>query len=176
MTSFTLIPFDKNTASAIAITGEIQHQDNQLTIKYQLIGTSNIIVPHKADLPLREFDLWEHTCCEFFLGLKGDSKYWEFNLSPAGHWNVFRFLEYRQNIAEETAFDTLPFQVMQQNDYVQVSLNIDLSKIIKPEQSIEVGVTAVVEDRQNQLSYWALNHPGKEADFHLRDSFTIALS
>ena len=175
MISFALIPFAKDTAPAIKITGEIQRQDNQLAIEYQLAQKSAIIVPHKADLPLRQLDLWSHTCCEFFLGLKDDSKYWEFNLSPAGHWNVFRFLDYRQNMTQETAFDTLPFRVLQDN-YLQVSLQIELNKIIKPEQSLEIGVTAVIEDRENQLSYWALNHPGKEADFHLRDSFAIALS
>ena len=175
MTNFTLIPFSPDSAPAIAITGEIQRQDNRLFIEYKLTETSSIIIPHQANLPLRQFDLWEHTCCEFFLGLKGDSKYWEFNLSPAGHWNVFRFLEYRQNIAEETAFDTLPFQVLQQDNSLLISLNINLSRIIKPEQNLQVGVTTVIENNQKQLSYWALSHPGKEADFHLRNSFAIAL-
>ena len=87
---------------------------------------------------------------------------------------MFHFKDYRQGMAIETAFDSLPIRVVH-NDCLQVSLNIDLSRIIKPEQNIQAGVTAVIEDRQNHLSYWALNHPGKEADFHLPDSMAIAL-
>ena len=175
MTSFNLIPFDRDFASSVDITGKIQRQDNQLTVNYKLIGTSNITIPERADYPLRQLDLWEHTCCEFFLGLKDASLYWEFNLSPAGHWNVFRFDGYRQNMVEEKAFETLPFQALQQDNDLLINLNIDLTEIIKLEQNIQVGVTTVIKDRQNQLSYWALNHPGKEADFHLRNSFAIAL-
>ena len=175
MTNFTLIPFDQSTAPAIAITGKIQRQDNQLTIKYKLTETSNIIIPERSPCPLRQLDLWLHTCCEFFLGLKDSSQYWEFNLSPAGHWNVFRFDNYRQNMEIENVFNTLPFQVLQQNDNLLINLNIDLNKIIEPKQKLQVGVTTVIEDRQNYLSYWALNHPSKDADFHLRDSWAIAL-
>jgi hypothetical protein len=171
--NFDLIPFAIDTAPAISIMGEIERQQNQLTIEYQLTG--QIIIPPTVNNPTRQFDLWEHTCCEFFIGLKDSTQYWEFNLSPAGHWNVYRFLDYRENLLEETAFDTLPFEVLQENDNLQLNLKIDLQRIIPPEQSLEVGVTAVIKDRASQLSYWALTHPGKEADFHDRDAFTIYL-
>ena len=175
MTNFTLIPFDKSTAPKMAIAGKLQRQNNQLSVEYKLTETSNIIIPKRASCPQRQLDLWTHTCCEFFLGLKDASQYWEFNLSPAGHWNVFRFDSYRQNMEIENVFNTLPFQILQQDNSLLISLNINLNKIVKPEQNLQVGVTTVIEDNQNQLSYWALNHPGKEADFHLSDSFAIAL-
>ena len=41
--------------------------------------------------PRRRDRLWEETCLELFLGEEGSERYWEFNLSPAGHWNVYRF-------------------------------------------------------------------------------------
>jgi len=173
--SFRLTPLDRNNAPAVAITGEIQRQNNQLAIAFKIAESSKIIIPKRASTPLRQFDLWEHTCCEFFLGLKDSTQYWEFNLSPAGHWNVFRFTDYRQDIAEETTFDRLPLKVLSQSDCLQINLTIDLEPIIEPTQDLEVGVTTVIEDKQNQLSYWALSHPGKEADFHLRSSFAIAL-
>lgn len=170
---FALIPFNTDTAPSIEITGEIERQQNQLSIQYQLTG--QIVVPPTVNQPTRQFDLWEDTCCEFFLGLRDSRQYWEFNLSPAGHWNVYRFLDYRQDLLEETAFDRLPFKVLPGNGNLQLNLKVDLQPIIPPEQSLEVGVTAIIKDRARQLSYWALTHPGKKADFHDRDAFSIYL-
>ena len=172
--TFTLIPWASNTAPAVEITGAIARQSDRLKIAYKLAGVSQIILPQTNTNPTRQCDLWEHTCFEFFLKLYDSTKYWEFNLSPAGHWNVFRFPDYRQNIAEEMVFDTLPFQVLLQNDSLLLNLEVELDKIISCESDLEVGITTVVEDKQ-QLSYWALTHSTKEADFHHRDSFIIKL-
>lgn len=174
MKSFELIPFTPDSAPQVRVTGNIERRHNQLNITYSFTDSEAIIIPTAAT-PTRQFDLWEHTCCEFFLGLAHSTKYWEFNLSPAGHWNVFRFADYRQNIAEEMAFERLPFQIAARETSLQLSLKFDLGKIIAPEQSLAVGITTVIEEQTGQLSYWALSHPGKEADFHLRDSFIIAL-
>ena len=173
MNSFTLIPFNQDAAPPIGVTGKIERNNNELKIEYNL-QKSQVIIPEVANNLTRQFDLWEHTCFEFFLGIKDSSQYWEFNLSPSGNWNVFRFPDYRQDIAEEMAFNQLPFRVLQ-DDSLQLRAEIDLDKIIAPEQNIDVGITTVVEDEDANLSYWALSHPGKEADFHLRDSFLIEI-
>ena len=174
--SFNLVPFSLNTAPAINISGEIERQNNQLKIEYQLTeNLSQLIIPQQAHSPTRQYNLWEHTCFEFFLGLKDSTKYWEFNLSPAGHWNIFYFADYRQDIAEEIAFNSLPFQVRQQSDLLQIKLEFNLDRIILPKQNLEIGITTVVEDQEQTLSYWALSHPAKEADFHHRDAFIINL-
>ena len=171
---FSLVPFAADDSPAVKITGNIERQNNLLIITYKLLGASIIIIP-ETTTPIRQFDLWEHTCLELFLGLKDSTKYWEFNLSPIGHWNIFRFLDYRTNISEEMAFTALPFQVSPQNNYLQLNLQVNLDQIISPQQDLEVGITAVVEDRRKQLSYWALTHPAEEADFHSRNSFMIHL-
>jgi hypothetical protein len=170
--SFSLIPFATDSVPAIKIMGEIERQQNQLTIEYKLQGQTQVIIP-QINTPTRKFGLWEHTCCEFFLGLQDSTQYWEFNLSFAGHWNVYHFLDYRQNLIEAKAFDSLPFQVLQANDNLQLKLKVNLNQIIAREQNLEVGVAAVIEDRARQLSYWALAHSAPEADFHLRDNYLL---
>ena len=173
---FSLMPFASNNSPELKITGSISRQQNQLNIKYLLSGNlSAIIVPQSVAAPTRRYDLWEHTCCEFFLGLKDSTQYWEFNLSPSGNWNVFRFFDYRQDIAEEMVFRSLPFSVLQQTDSWQLNLEVDLNKIISAEPDLEVGITTVIEKQDHKLSYWALNHPTYQADFHNRDSFKIDL-
>ena len=175
--SFSLVPFSLNTAPAVNISGEIEGQNSQLKIEYKLRGNlSQLIIAKHANNPTRRYNLWEHTCFEFFLGIKDSTKYWEFNLSPAGHWNVFYFADYRQDIAEEMAFDALPFQIKQQSNLLQLNLEFNLDRIISPQQNLEIGMTTVVEDQEQTLSYWALSHPAKEADFHRRDSFLIKMT
>ena len=172
--NFSLIPFSANTAPSINITGNISRHENQLNLKYLVSNLAAIVIPIPTANPTRQYDLWEHTCFEFFLRLKNTDKYWEFNLSPSGNWNVFRFLKYRHDIAEETVFDSLPFN-LQQINILELDLEVNLNQIIDPKQDLEVGITAVIENQDAQLSYWALNHPASKADFHNRASFAIDL-
>jgi hypothetical protein len=184
--NFVLIPFAVDAAPKIDISGTIERRDNQLTIEYKLAAkpqeqssrdktTLPMIIPSIFQKPIRQGNLWEHTCCEFFLGLPDSTQYWEFNLSPAGHWNVYHLLDYRQNLTEEKAFAALPFQISQEEDFWQLQLEVDLHKIVSLRQKLVMGVSAVIEDQANQLSYWALSHPGKHPDFHHRDAFILEL-
>ena len=126
-------------------------------------------------MPARQWLLWETTCFECFLAIRGAVSYWEFNLSPAGPWNIFRLASYRQGIQEEPAFQVLPVTVSRHPEKLTLSLNVDLAAIIPADRPLEVGVSTVLQDRHGELSYWALTHPGPEPDFHHRDGFVIKL-
>ncbi|MBW4448605.1 MAG: DOMON-like domain-containing protein [Spirirestis rafaelensis WJT71-NPBG6] len=175
--NFSLQPFDlTNSLSDIKITGSIALNANKLTISYALLGDlTKVQIPESADLPKRKYDLWEETCFEFFVGINNSPDYWEFNLSPAGDWNVFRLDDYRQGLQEEMAVTSLPFTVEQKSDALLVDLEVDLNKFILAEQSLEVGITTVIKSKDGNLSYWALTHCGEEADFHRRESFVVEL-
>ncbi|MFN6477792.1 DOMON-like domain-containing protein [Nostoc sp. DedQUE07] len=160
----------------LKITGNISRNVNQLTISYNLGGDlKKIAIAPTSNAPSRKHKLWEDTCFEFFLGIKDSARYWEFNLSPAGHWNVYRFDGYRQGMQEETAFEKLPFSVQNQVDSLALALDIDLDKIVSANQAIEISITTVIKHRDGEVTYWALTHRGAEADFHLRDSFIVEL-
>jgi hypothetical protein len=175
--NFALQPFP--TASKlpqIEINGRVNRKDDLLLIEYQLFGDLNAIsIAPPASTPSRQFHLWEATCFEFFIGIPGDRNYWEFNLSPSGDWAVFTLDDYRQGLRDELAFTSLPFKVDRYPNYITLSLEFDLSELILAEQDLEMSVTTVVKSSQDELSYWAISHSGKEADFHLRDSFAIKL-
>jgi hypothetical protein len=174
--NFSLHAFPSAEFPPVEITGNISRDHNQLTINYQLIGNlQEIVIAQPSDTPTRQHELWQDTCFEFFLGIKNSQRYWEFNLSPAGHWNIYRFDSYRQGMQEETAFNVLAFNVEHQLDSLVLSLNLDLGKIISPEQLIDVAITTVIKQKSGDINYLALVHKGKEADFHIRDSFIIEL-
>ena len=176
MSNFTLQPFPGDSLlPEIEIGGKIDRSGGRLVIDYQLIGElTQVKIAHPA-LPTRKFHLWEATCFEFFVGIPGDRNYWEFNLSPSGDWNVFHLNDYRQGLRDELEFTSLPFKVDQQANSLSLALEFDLGKIISIDQKIEVSITTVIKADRGEMSYWALNHAGSEADFHQRDSFIIQI-
>ncbi|MDJ0735757.1 MAG: DOMON-like domain-containing protein [Nostocaceae cyanobacterium] len=172
---FDLQPFEPGLID-IKISGKISRNTNNLSLGYKLEGElEKIEIPAIENIPNRKNELWEATCFEFFLGIKNSSRYWEFNLSPSGHWNIYRFDDYRQGMEEEIAVTSLPFSVQHDSDNLLLNLEMDLGKLISEKQSLEVGITTVIQDKNRNITYWALTHCGKEADFHLRDSFVVEL-
>ncbi|HEY9846852.1 MAG TPA: hypothetical protein V6D03_11730 [Candidatus Caenarcaniphilales bacterium] len=111
--SFSLQPFGAaNLMPDLKIRGNIARHFNTLTIRYELLGPlTELVIPELGGRPVRKNALWEEMCFEFFLAIKNSLRYWEFNLSPAGHWNIYSFAAYRQGMQEETAFTSLPFDV-----------------------------------------------------------------
>ncbi len=174
--SFDLINFNSNIPAKIQINGDVSRLNNQLKIKFILTGDlAKIIIPLANRSGDRRHNLWEHTCFEFFIRPKNTKKYWEFNLSPSGNWNVFYFLDYRLNIAEEQAFKSLLFEITQKPKSLTVEASVDLNKIEIGDHELDLAVTAVIEDQTEKLSYWALTHPATKADFHHQDSFILSL-
>lgn len=180
---FFLQPFPtpaQKQATAVAlgdlkITGNIVRHSNTLTLRYQILGPiAALVLPAPADHPVRKNELWEETCFEFFLGVKNSERYWEFNLSPAGHWNVYRFDAYRQGMQAEMAFRSLPFRIQSQSNSLSLALQLNLDQIVRA-QILEVAISTVIKHMDGKVSYWALTHPGPQADFHQRDSFIVKL-
>lgn len=172
---FALQPFSCDLPLPdVSITGHIGRSRQTLSLSYELQGSLvEVVIPGAAGPPRRKDELWTTTCFEFFLALPESQRYWEFNLSPAGHWNVYRFDGYRQGMQTESAFTILPFSVQIQPTRVRLDIEVDLEKIIPATQPLEVAITAVIQSAQGEVSYWALTHAGSQADFHLRQGFMI---
>ncbi|MBI5676593.1 MAG: DOMON-like domain-containing protein [Nitrospirae bacterium] len=172
---FSLKPFS-SVGIPIMIKGSIERHSNRFAISYSLTGAlSDVVIPTLAEMPERRDNLWEETCFEIFLGLKDYDQYWEFDLSPSGHWNVYRFNAYREGRQEEEAFTSLPFNVISRTDAFLLNLEFDLDKIIPADKTLKVGISAVIKLRDGNTTPWALAHPFQQADFHKRVSFIIEL-
>jgi hypothetical protein len=172
----TLQPFPGTGQLPLTISGLVSRQENTLNFVYLLLGNLALIeFPPAADDPSRKIGLWENTCFEFFLRPRGSNRYWEFNLSPSGDWNVFYFEIYRGKLVEETAFTSLPFLTRKQSDFFQLVLEFDLSMIIPAGQPIKMAVSTVLKTLSGRVSMWALTHPDPEPDFHHEKGFIIEL-
>ncbi|MGK7925705.1 MAG: DOMON-like domain-containing protein [Spirulina sp.] len=175
MQKFSLVPFQKTPYNLI-LSGTISRCDRFLCLHYQLEGDlENLLIPDAIDRPSRKHELWQETCFEFFLRLQNSPQYWEFNLSPSGHWNVYHFDDYRKGMKEETRFVELPFLVREGTNRVLLEIEIDLAAIASPDRVLEVAVSTVTKGKNGDIIYWALTHPQKQADFHHQESFTLTL-
>lgn len=176
--SFNLVEFGTgDRAPNLKISGDITRSSHTLSINYHLSDpTAIVLVPPRSNLPLRKHNLWEETCFEFFLRVKDSQSYWEFNFSPSGHWNVYHFDVYRQGMREELAFATLPLRLSVQPDFLSLTMELDLQPIIQSERILEIAVSTVTKFKDGNIAYWALVHPGTQADFHNRDSFILEMA
>ena len=177
MREFRLVPFPAAEIPAVEITGKIARQGNLLSIHYSVQGDiENIRLPVRAESSARKHDLWKATCFEFFLAAKDQPEYWEFNLSPSGDWNVYAMDAYRQvNMREESAFLELPFEFRKTSNELALAIAVDLSQPLGLLPMLAIGITAITQTVDGSETYWALAHPGKQPDFHLMESFVIAI-
>jgi hypothetical protein len=87
---------------------------------------------------------------------------------------VFRLEGYRSGLREEEAIRGVwMVSELESGFYLQTVLDLNLLGIGDCE--IDLSVTAVIAEVSGAISYWALCHAGTEADFHLRDSFVMAV-
>lgn len=120
--------------------------------------------------------LWQHTCFEAFVRTAdaGDA-YHEFNFSPSGEWAAYRFDSYRHGMAPA---DMNAPHIAVRCD--RESLDLEALWIPPPElreaqRGMVASLAAVIEDRGERVSYWALRHAARKPDFHQRDSFVLQL-
>lgn len=169
----------KRVAACAALGGR-----ESLRLQYVLEADPALIriPPPTADAG-RTDKLWAHTCFEAFVAVPGSPRYLELNFSPSGQWAAYRFDSYRQGMAP--ALDAAPrVLVARGKDRFELRAEVQLGGSFacldrSPEPSdpsrLRLALSAVVEDREGRLSYWALHHPPGRPDFHHPESFSLAL-
>ena len=151
----------------------VVRDEGSLTLAYRLTGDiAGLKIPPTTE-PGRRHGLWRHTCCEAFVMANGGPSYREFNFSPSRDWAAYDFASYRDGavpapittptIACHVIGDTLALEAYLPADALPAGLNPRLA------------LSAVIEDRQGRLSYWALCHPAERPDFHHTDGFALSI-
>jgi len=173
---FALTPFPGGPETPFRIGGTITRQVSRLTLAWRLTGpVAAVTWPSPAAQPARRDRLWETTCCECFLARPEETGYWEANLSPTGHWQLYRFDGYREGMRPEAGASAVAIAATQDAAGLRLTANLDLAPMLPPDQPLQIGVTMVVRSVAGATSYWALAHPGERPDFHHRASFALAL-
>lgn len=100
--------------------------------------------------------------------------YREFNFSPSGEWSVYAFRAYRDGEAMDT--ELTPSMVVRSSPH-RLELEAQLARPLLPAAAeLRLGLSAVIEQADGALSYWALHHPTGQPDFHHADAFAMRLA
>jgi hypothetical protein len=130
-------------------------------------------IPPAAPDAGRADQLWAHTCFEAFVGFEHLPDYVELNFAPSGQWAAYRFQSYRQGMVP-AALEESP-RLARRDGQQRLELQAEVKLGAALHRPLRIGLSAVVEDAEGRLSYWALRHAPGRPDFHHRESFSLAL-
>ncbi|HEX2225792.1 MAG TPA: DOMON-like domain-containing protein [Candidatus Binatia bacterium] len=149
-----------------------------LALTYVVKGDIERLRAPTAKSPRRVPGLWRHTCFEAFIAVKGSRSYYEFNFSPSGEWAAYSFRSYREGSPLENERLQPGITVRRDASTLELSADIHLDHLPAAGKgaSLWLGLSAVIEDTEGRLSYWALTHPPGKPDFHYPDSFILHFS
>ena len=132
---------------------------------------SRFLLPETSE-PVRADRLWETTCFEAFVKADEGDAYREWNFAPSGNWAAYDFSSYREGMAE-AEIDASPYIRLEDN-FTWWSLGATIA--VESDRAWQLGLSAVLEERDGTKSYWALAHPAEKPDFHHADCFTARLA
>ncbi len=163
-----LHPKDRRDAVSRIAVEVTRPMPGSLALRYILTGRmAEIVVPPPAE-PLRTDELWKHTCFELFVAAGGDG-YDEFNFAPSTAWAAYRFDGYRLNRRPTAAAPQIAVES------ADARLELVVALALPRAAKLRLGLSAVIEEKGGRFSYWALNHPPGNPDFHHPDCFALEL-
>jgi hypothetical protein len=175
MPDFTLQPFAGQTTAGLSLAGTIERRESAITLSFVLAGDLDALaIPAPDPVPVRAENLWQATCFEMFWTEEGKENYWELNLAPTGNWNAYAFSAYRQGMRREERIPCPSFDARRRPEFI-LSTKLDLSGLHHGRAPLRVGLCAVLKEKSNRLTCWALAHPEKKPDFHAAAGFAILL-
>jgi hypothetical protein len=171
-----LKPFDAQLKPRFTLGAVLQRDGQTLIISYWLNGDIQQIDFPPFDSVKRGHKLWENTCFEFFL-LHADGRYMEWNFSPSGAWACYAFSDYRSGMTLLTDAAVPHISFSKETNFVEAfAMHVSL-----PMESFladgfdQASISAVLEQHDGKLSYWALAHAPDKPDFHHPDCFVLSL-
>jgi hypothetical protein len=150
---------------------------DRLTLLYKVAGNLRDVIMPPILQPERAEGLWRHTCFEAFVRPESGDEYLELNFAPSTQWAAYRFGRYRTAMSTAMEIDPPPIEVQSGPDCCTLKTSVELAGLpaLSRTASWRVGLSAVIEDKNGSLSYWALAHPPGKPDFHHADSFSHEL-
>lgn len=148
--------------------------DGCLMLAYRLEWDTGFLRLPVVPAAGRHHHLWHHTCLEAFLQAPGEVGYHEFNFSPAGAWAAYRFSDFREGMADLPLSRPPMLHIDQGPEHLHMECQLPPDTL--PGEVPRIGLTAILEDRDGDLHFWALSHPAARPEFHDRRGFVLQLS
>jgi hypothetical protein len=175
----SLIPHPESRSGAVRSVGArvCREAGGTLAIAYSIEGDLARVRVPSARPPRIAHGLWQHTCCECFVALEGQPGYHEFNFAPSGEWAAYAFAKYRDGapLVDEALNPRIAVRCAAERIELDASIPLDRLSGAHPRGKLALALSAVIEDEDGVLSYWALRHAPGKPDFHHCDAFALEL-
>lgn len=145
----------------------------ELVLRYRLVADADRLLVPPDRGHVRAEGLWRHTCFEAFAQPEGEDRYLEFNFSPSGEWAAYGFEGRRRGMRDLDLASPPRLECTRAAGSLDLDVTLRLDAL--PARTVRVGLSAVVEDRDGALAWWALRHAAGPPDFHDPESFTLRL-
>jgi hypothetical protein len=176
--SLTLHP-DSRCAATTGIDVKIAcPRPGYLLLRYFVTGNVADLRMPPVTSPARTDELWRHTCFEAFLCPSPGAAYYEFNFAPSTQWAAYRFSDYRSGIGIASGISAPRIETFSDGESYELQASLDLDGLLNlpGDTAWRLGLSAVIEEADGGMSYWALAHPPGKADFHHSDCFALELA
>lgn len=134
---------------------------------------SQLCLPAPVAVAGRADQLWRHTCLEVFVAARGSQGYRELNFSPSGEWAVYDFSAYRAGMTVPALGNPPEMRWQRTPSGLELLVILPAAALPAEDGSLRLALSAVIEEQSGTISYWALNHPAGQADFHHPGSFVL---
>jgi hypothetical protein len=146
-----------------------------LRLVYSVTGDINLLKLPPAVSPDRTDNLWKTTCFEAFIRPGDAPDYLEFNFSPSSAWAAYGFTGEREGMHDLDLPAVPRISTTRTAQGYQLEVLLDLPAAAFPaDRDWRVGLTAVIEDMDGAVSFWALAH-ATPPNFHDRDTWVCDL-
>jgi hypothetical protein len=148
-----------------------------LLLHYYVNGNPKRLVPSPWTTPgrRRADELWLHTCFEAFVRPAGSEAYLEFNVAPNFDWQAYRLGGYRRDRQPADDIDQPAIEGRLMGESYELRVYLPLTDIVPNAVPWQLGLSAVIEDKDGATSYWALQHAPGKPDFHHASAFALEL-
>ncbi len=170
---------DSRCSAVTRIEVEIElPRPDRLILSYAVTGKIGDIRLPPVGVSARGDKLWRHTCFEAFVRASSGAGYYEFNFAPSTEWAVYRFSGYRSGLSIVSEIGPPAIEVQAQSDRTTLRATVALDRLADLPRHVpwRLGLSAVIEDVNGGMSYWALAHPPGKPDFHHADGFAYELA
>ena len=145
-------------------------------LRYAVHGTIADMKLPEPVTPGRADGLWRHTCFEVFWRRRGQPQYHEWNFSPSGAWAAYRFDDYRRGMASLETVAVPGIAAVTEASVFLLDVVLERPPLATDAgATLDLALSAVIEERDGRLSYWALRHAPDQPDFHHPDGFLLTL-
>lgn len=144
--------------------------DGRIMLRWRVDGGARLVVPPARE-PARAEDLWQTTCFEMFLA-DGEGRYREYNFSPSGEWAAWTFAGYRNRAADHEPVAAPVTAIDSGLSVFTCTVFLDGGELA---QASRAAFSAVLDEGEGGVSYWALRHGREKPDFHDPTCFVVPL-